>query len=265
MVAQERRPTAPSPAAPACVVQRIDQRLGLCRAQGQPQPGVEPEREHHVRPVVRAVAVRPVYCGAGRRRRWPRTAARRHPRCHCTSCRQSSRIAKSFGPGSHARLDLLEDERRGVDPEAGDAQLQPEPHDPLDLVADRRVAPVQVGLEVVEAVVVPGAGLLVAATRSPSARRGTPCPAVRSGGSSSLHTYQSRYGESRIALRADRNQGCSSEVWLTTRSSSTRMPRCRRLQRELGEVAERAEPRVDAVVVGDVVAVVPVRRRDGSG
>jgi hypothetical protein len=30
---------------------------------------------------------------------------------------------------------------------------------------------------------------------------------------------------------------------------------------ELDEVAERAEPRVDPVVIGDVVAVVSVRRR----
>ena len=37
------------------------------------------------------------------------------------------------------------------------------------------------------------------------------------------------------------------------------MPRSPRLQCELGEVAERAQPRVDAVVVGDVVSVVPVR------
>ena len=42
---------------------------------------------------------------------------------------------------------------------------------------------------------------------------------------------------------------------------STRMPRCLRAVRELDEVAERAVARIDAVVVGDVVAVVLARRR----
>ena len=41
----------------------------------------------------------------------------------------------------------------------------------------------------------------------------------------------------------------------------TRMPRLVGLVHELDEVAERAEARVDAVVVGDVVAVVAPRRR----
>ena len=39
------------------------------------------------------------------------------------------------------------------------------------------------------------------------------------------------------------------------------MPRVACLERQLGEVTEGAEPRVDAVVVADVVAVVPVGRR----
>ena len=64
----------------------------------------------------------------------------------------------------------LEQERHAVDPEARQAQLHPEPDDPGDLVADRRVVDVEVGLELVEAVEVvltrlvvelPEAGLLV--------------------------------------------------------------------------------------------------------
>ena len=39
------------------------------------------------------------------------------------------------------------------------------------------------------------------------------------------HTYQSRYFESG-SRRASWNHGCWSEVWFTTRSISTRMPRC---------------------------------------
>ena len=49
-------------------------------------------------------------------------------------------------------------------------------------------------------------------------------PCLRSDGSVSDQTYQSRYGESGLD-RALWNQGCSSEVWLTTRSIITRRPR----------------------------------------
>jgi hypothetical protein len=51
-------------------------------------------------------------------------------------------------------------------------------------------------------------------------------PSNRSGGSVSDHTYQFRNGEPG-SERADWNQGCWSLVWLTTRSSMTRMPRAR--------------------------------------
>ena len=55
----------------------------------------------------------------------------------------------------------LDQERHGVDPEARQTQLHPEPDDPGDLVADLRVGDVEVGLELVEAVQVVLAGLLV--------------------------------------------------------------------------------------------------------
>ena len=42
--------------------------------------------------------------------------------------------------------------------------------------------------------------------------------------SSSFHTYQSAFGLSRL-WRDSTNQGCSSDVWLMTRSATTRMPR----------------------------------------
>ena len=52
------------------------------------------------------------------------------------------------------------------------------------------------------------------------------------------------------------NQGCSSEVWLTTRSRM--MPDAALLgcSGQVGEVTEAAHCRVDAVVVADVVAAV---------
>src|SRR5690606_15561118 len=46
-------------------------------------------------------------------------------------------------------------------PEAGDPELQPETEDPLDLLPQRRVRMVEGGLEVVEAMVIVGARLLV--------------------------------------------------------------------------------------------------------
>lgn len=49
-------------------------------------------------------------------------------------------------------------------------------------------------------------------------------PCLRSGGAWSDQTYQSRYGESGDD-RAAWNHGCWSEVWFTTRSMITRMPR----------------------------------------
>ncbi len=129
-----------------------------------------------------------------------------------------------------------------------------------DLVADRRVGDVQVGLVAVEAVQVvlrppsrrtsrcssPGRG------RRPRAWR--PAAACRA-------RRTSRGTATSGSTRAARNHGCWSEVWLTTRSTITRMPAVARGADQLDEVAVRAEARVDAVEVGDVVAVVAVGRR----
>jgi hypothetical protein len=75
----------------------------------------------------------------------------------------------------------------------------------------------------------------------------------------SLHTYQSRLGVVG-ELRASWNHGCWSEVWFTTSSVITRMPRACAASRNAPEVVHRAVARVDAAVVGDVVAVVAERR-----
>ena len=53
-------------------------------------------------------------------------------------------------------------ERHRVHAEAGDAELDPEAHDLEDLRLHQRVGCVEVGLEIVEAVEVPGTRLLVA-------------------------------------------------------------------------------------------------------
>ena len=69
--------------------------------------------------------------------------------------------------------------------------------------------------------------------------------------------------ESVVAALAEPRRACAKSVptWLKTPSSSTRRPRPVRLGDQLVEVGVVAEPRVDAVVVGGVVAV-RARRED---
>ena len=56
------------------------------------------------------------------------------------------------------------------------------------------------------------------------------------------------------------NHGCSSDVWLHDQVDHHPDAAVLALVHQLDEVAQAAEPRVDAVVVGDVVAVVPAGR-----
>ena len=60
------------------------------------------------------------------------------------------RIRQRLGAAVDPRR--VDQERHGVDPEAGEAELHPEAHDLRDLVADARVRDVEVGLRAVEAV-----------------------------------------------------------------------------------------------------------------
>ena len=85
-------------------------------------------------------------------------------------------------------------------------------------------------------------------------------PCLRSLGSCSLQTYQSRYGDF-LSARADWNHGCSFDVWFTTRSMMTRRPRLSASCRNVTKSPSVPRSRVDAVEVGDVVPVVPVGRR----
>ena len=85
---QRRRPAARRPA----------------RASASQSWALSVEGEQHVRPVVRAARRgRAVLRELPRRRRWPRTAARRHRVRHCTSCRQSSRMREVQRAGVDVR------------------------------------------------------------------------------------------------------------------------------------------------------------------
>ena len=160
VISQERRPLRHRLQVRQ-VLQRLDERFGLLAGQCEPEPGVEQEGEHHVRAVVRAVEgvagvlVQVGGVDVGLTQQDGLTTAPLHVLAPLVED-----LEVRFADNA-VRCDGLQDERRGVDPEPRHPQLQPEPHHLADLEADRRVLPVQVGLETVEAVVVPGAGLVV--------------------------------------------------------------------------------------------------------
>ena len=94
-----------------------------------------------------------------------------------------------------------DDERHRVHAEAGDAELDPEAHDLEDLGLHLRVRGVEVGLEIVEAVEVPGLRRPCRASRSISARRETPCPCWHWPASCrTRHTSRDRANSGRAAL-----------------------------------------------------------------
>ena len=74
------------------------------------------------------------------------------------------------------------------------------------------------------------------------------------------HQYQSRFGLSGDE-RDSTNHGCSSDVWLTTRSMTSFIPRSCTAAEQRVELLERPEHRLDVLVVADVVAGVVLRRR----
>src|SRR6478672_1929419 len=79
---------------------------------------------------------------------------------HCRNSRQHVVLLNRL---SHLRPFGRDHERHRVHPEAGDAELDPEPHDFQDFRLYMRVRRVEIRLEIVEAMEIPGAGFLVAA------------------------------------------------------------------------------------------------------
>ena len=150
--------------------------------------------------------------------------------------------------------DGLDQERHGVDAEAGQPQLQPEAHDLGDLVADLRVGDVQVGLEAVEAVqvvlarlLVPGpvGFLLVGEDDVARLLRG-----LLVGPDVEIAVGRVAVGARGLEPRMLVGGVVDDEVGDHPDAAVARRAH------ELDEVAVRAQPRVDAVEVGDVVAVV---------
>jgi hypothetical protein len=149
-------------------------------------------------------------------------------------------------------------ERHRVHPEAGDAELDPEPHDLEDLGLDMRIGGVEVGLEVVEAVEVPGLGLLV----------------VRPGGLLHAGKHHALMGVSRLLVGPDVPVAIRRILVGTGRLEPRVLiggvvdhevddhPYAALLAAmgEFDEIAERAVARIDAVIIRNVVAVVAAGR-----
>ena len=110
-----------------------------------------------------------------------------------------------------------------------------------------------------------GAGTTARRRRAPRRSRRTATPSRVGGfgpvgrrGRRGRRTARARPSP-RPAASASWNQACRSEVWLGTMSTTTRMPRAVQRGDHLVEVGQRAEPRVDVAVVGDVVPAVGER------
>ena len=169
-------------------------------------------------------------------------------RCRRISC------GSRFDVGDLARVDQ---ERHGVHAEAVDAELEPEPGDLGDLVADPLVADVQVRLVRVEVMEEPLPGLLVEGPdavlgvrehdRGLRRARRPVAPDVEV--AEPVVGRGPRLAEPRVLV----GRVVHDHVDDHAHAAVLRRPD----QRD--EVSERAEPRIDAVVVGDVVAVVAVR------
>jgi hypothetical protein len=155
-------------------------------------------------------------------------------------------------------VDLLEEERHRVDPEAGHAEREPERADLRDLVADRRVRGVEVRLLGVEAVEVPALRLLVP----------RPVRRLLAGEDQLLLVVRLLVlphvvvVEGRVAALARRLEpGVAVRGVVHDEVDDHPDAAVLRRAQHLGEVAEVAELLVDGVEVADVVAVVAFRRR----
>ena len=168
--------------------------------------------------------------------------------------------------GAVGQAGLLRDEVDDVHAEAVDPAVEPPAHHRVDRLADRRVLPVEVGLLAREEVQEVLAGGLVelpgrarerrAPVRRLGARARRP-PSPRAAGGTSTSRASGCPGRTRDST----NHGCSSDVWLTTRSMTSRIPRSWTAASSASKSASVPEHRVDVLVVADVVAGVVLRRR----
>ena len=234
--------------------QRLRERLRVSRGERVEGVLVDPEVEHHVQPAALAEV--------------PARLLGKHVRLaeqHCVAdppldeAPHLLQVLEAQWLRAAVRRRLLEDERDGVEPEAGDAEREPETHDPADLLPHLGVLHVQIRLEVVEAVevVLPHLGCArprpLLDTREDHPRlpvRWTllrpDVPVVVRRGRRPAGVTEPRVPVGRVVDDEIHDHADAPAL---------------RLVEELDEVAQRAVAWIDAVVVGDVVPVVPV----GSG
>ena len=184
-------------------VERLGQRTGIGGSQRIEQMLVDVEIEHHVHAV--AVVAEIFHVGF-----------RQH-----IGFRQNDGVAfpplQEFAKRAQhvVLLDRLPDlgalgrdhERHRVHAKAGDAELNPEAHDLEDLGLHQRVRGVEVGLEIIEAMEIPGAGFLVARPgRFLHAGKHHALAGIGRAACRPRHTSRDRANPSSFARRL--NQGC---------------------------------------------------------
>ena len=140
-----------------------------------------------------------------------------------------------------------------VHAEAVDPAVEPPAHHRVDRLADLRVLPVEVGHRAREQVQVVLAGGLVELPRRAGEVR---APVV---GRARASQYQSRFGLSRLE-RDSTNHGVLRGGVVDHEVHHELHPALVDRREQAVEVRERAERRLDVLVVGDVVAVVLLRR-----
>ena len=165
-----------------------------------------------------------------------------------------------------AQLLVLDDHVADVDAEAGGAAVEPEALDPVELLDEVRVPPVEVRLLGDEVVQVPLAGRRRRSSRPARRTSSASCWGRRRRGRRAGHrrpTRTSRGGRRHGRSGSRGTTGAGRSSGSAPGPCSTRMFRSRRGRDQLVEVGQRAQGRVDVAVVGDVVAPVLVGR-DGD-
>ncbi len=137
--------------------QRFRQRTGIGRGQRVEQMLVDMKIEHHVHTV--AVVAEIFHVGLGQHIGFGEDDGVALPPLQ-EFAERTQHVVLLDGL-SHLRALGRDDEGDRVHAKAGDAELNPEPHDLEDLGLDMRVRGVEIRLEIVEAVKVPGACFLI--------------------------------------------------------------------------------------------------------
>ena len=148
----------------------------------------------------------------------------------------------------------LDEERHGIDPESGYTQCQPESHDFQDFLPHDRVGGIEVRLELVEAVHVPGLGRPVIGPGGLlHARKNYPLGnVVRFFVAPDVPVAVGRIRIGTRGLKPGMLIGCVIDHQIDDDPHAA-IPGG---LHEFDEIAQRAQCRVDTVVVRDVVAIV---------